>query len=283
MIQRFDFCSFHGQGSMENDPEGIYCLHDDYEAMEARAIAAEAKLAEIEQQEPVGEIDVIEFDGVANKNFAVAYCDASNIKVGAKLYASPVQQSPAVAVPDDIAESLSYLDNTSYKKWKNNPNGFIAGDLEVSKLVKVVEFARAMLSTPTPSTEPTHWCNKCGYSGLFIVHDNCPYSAIQIKREAEHPDSAAVEPYGYVNPDDVYQLKTHGYAQIESKKTDYSTVPLYLHANPKRITEQDAREIAQHYKNWRDDKEIGNLISVDEWLNNECRPLLTKLNGDIDV
>lgn len=103
-----------------------------------------------------------------------------------------------------------------------------------------------------------------------------------IKRQVDQTDSAAVEPYAYEywfkDPysDDIVIIQTRN----KEFALKYDNKPLYEHlpAKPQRITEQDARQIVQHYKNWRDDREIGNLISFDEWFYKTGNTLLDKLN-----
>jgi hypothetical protein len=69
-----------------------------------------------------------------------------------------------------------------------------------------------------------------------ILYHGCEEVAdlkLKIERlQAEREQWMKQEPYGYVNPEDEWSLRNKGYAQIQPKLTDYSTLPLFRHPLP---------------------------------------------------
>lgn len=100
MIKRFDFARYTHESYMENDSDGEYCFYDDYEAMEKRAIAAEAKLAEIEKRE-----EPIKWQSTTEVYTPyITQSRYEKLRPEFQKWYKPyvaVQQSPAVAVPEE--------------------------------------------------------------------------------------------------------------------------------------------------------------------------------------
>lgn len=106
-----------------------------------RAIAAEAKLAEIDKQEPVAHrwiesIHVGEQTYIYEDGMPFIGNEINDPYKYERLYASPVQQSPAVAVPD-------------FESWWNSQASYRAEHKYPSK-VAFEACIGLMLSTPTP-------------------------------------------------------------------------------------------------------------------------------------
>lgn len=94
-MKRFDFESYQNESYMEESADGEYCLYDDCEAMEKRAIAAESKLAEIEAQEPVEwqyKSSFDEWKSFINEKHKIDTIADGGFEVR-PLYALPVQSS----------------------------------------------------------------------------------------------------------------------------------------------------------------------------------------------
>lgn len=95
---------------------------------------------------------------------------------------------------------------------------------------------------------------------------------------SKQPDSAAVEPYKWFNPDAKNSVINHASKFTKGAEDLYAawSVPLYLHPpiKPPRITEQDAREIV---KSWQGEGDLDAYFSY--WLSARGgRTLLEKLN-----
>lgn len=110
--------------NMANHNKNTYATPYDFKVLEAvdRAIAAEATLFELEKQEPVGVFSGA-FRFSEGKSYFEVRCYDALPAAGTKLYASPAQQSPAVAIPDFLLEMSQQMReqpsrSTSHPFWQ---------------------------------------------------------------------------------------------------------------------------------------------------------------------
>lgn len=166
------------------------------------------------------------------------------------------------------------------------------------------------LSAPMPPSaeQHTHWCNKCGYKGFFIVHDNCPYSALRDPQIFIHGyskeksiekavkglidgrkmgDSAVLSEHVFIvdHCGTTFGIYPKDQTTIVGTQAKRELLPkgtrLYLHppTKPQRITEQDVREIIAAYQQFHPADYIAEFLG--DWIassNSNFNTLLAKIN-----
>lgn len=229
-----------------------------------RAIAAESKLAEIEKQEPIGDVTIQRWRGI-DTMINTDFHSANNLPDGTyQCYALPVQPLPALAVPDGCYELMSNLASTLYSAvnaGKLNEGDIVNFDGKKVEISTLLDQAERMLSATTPpSAEP--------------IPRGCELAGIErLKRMSGVEQSDSATPY-------VYFKNINGKDEWSSWNTfsDGSNggKPLYenITNKPQRITEQDVREIIKSYMQLS----IPFKVTFESWISAEGRALLAKLN-----
>ena len=125
----------------------------------ARAQKAEAELArrDAEVSEPVGFIHPC-------TPFTFGKSSGAIFKEETRNYNMPVYTAASPAVlPPDVAEAVTRLEKFGFRRWvtayKNpeEPEGYVAGNIRVSDLVKLFNFAKSAQQQKVVELPETHW------------------------------------------------------------------------------------------------------------------------------